>query len=401
MSDHVTSPPSLAPVMEELARGMELDKCRRCGCMAQALTDAEVAFSQAEDEAPRALLPAIQAYRDLMQPIVYDCLGCKTCFGAQATIAIANRFDGITPGACSNPAEAPVARRADVSQRPWPPYPGDYVVGAAGGSVAICTLSSRDLAGAIIAQDAPDIAIAGRCDTENIGVEKVVLNLLANPGVRTLILCGMEAQGHRTGDAFLQLKAHGVDASMRVLESAAWRPVLKNLTLMDVARFREQVDVVNLIGVTDVAAILAAARSAAARPAAPLPAYKEAAPAFERITARAPRRLTLDPAGFFIVLPNPATGMIVCEHYHNNGRLLHVIEGRQAALIAATIVEHGLITRLDHAAYLGRELAKAELALQVGVIYEQDAALGTLPPAELRTLSESACNASVGCGCHG
>ena len=36
---------------------------------------------------------------------------------------------------------------------------------------------------------------------------------------------------------------------MRVLESASWRPILKNLTLLDVARFREQIEEVSLIGV--------------------------------------------------------------------------------------------------------------------------------------------------------
>ena len=55
----------------------------------------------------------------------------------------------------------------------------------------------------------------GRCDTENIGVGKVVLNLLANPRIRWLVLCGQEAQGHRTADAFLRLKERGVDANMQ------------------------------------------------------------------------------------------------------------------------------------------------------------------------------------------
>ena len=93
----------------------------------------------------------------------------------------------------------------------------------------------------------PTLAIAGRCDTENIGVERVVLNLLANPRIRWLVLCGEEAQGNRTGDAFLRLKKRGADATMRVLEPASWRPILKNLTLLDVARFREQIEVVNLL----------------------------------------------------------------------------------------------------------------------------------------------------------
>lgn len=56
-----------------------------------------------------------------------------------------------------------------------------------------------------------------------------------------------------------------------------------------------------------------------------------------------------------------------------------MIEGKEVALIAATVVERGMITRLDHAAYLGRELAKAEGALRNGALYVQDAALRELP----------------------
>ena len=39
-----------------------------------------------------------------------------------------------------------------------------------------------------------------------------------------------------------------------------------------------------------------------------------------------------------------------------------------------TAIERGLLTRLDHAAYLGRELARAEHALSSGETYAQDAA---------------------------
>ena len=74
--------------------------------------------------------------------------------------------------------------------------------------------------------------------------------------------------------------------------------------------------------------------------------------------------------------------------------MAHVIEGRQAALIAATAVERGFVTQLDHAAYLGRELAKAEAALSNGITYEQDAALGVLAVAEPAKPKESDCQCS-------
>jgi tetrahydromethanopterin S-methyltransferase subunit A len=199
------------------------------------------------------------------------------------------------------------------------------------------------------------------------------------------VICGEEAKGHRAGDAFLQLKERGVDANMRVLHSASWRPILKNLTLLEVARFREQVEIINLFGVTDLDRILASTRDcgctlvpAFVSTSAKKQCCSEKSGSVEHIRAKAPKELHLDRAGFFIVIPQVRTGLIVCEHYENSGRLSHVIEGRQAALIAATAVERGLVTQLDHAAYLGRELAKAEVALSTQTLYEQDAALGEL-----------------------
>jgi tetrahydromethanopterin S-methyltransferase subunit A len=89
--------------------------------------------------------------------------------------------------------------------------------------------------------------------------------------------------------------------------------------------------------------------------------------------------------------------------YHLNGRLAHVIEGRQAALVAATVVERGLVTQLDHAAYLGRELQKAEAALSAGIAYEQDAAQGPLnnfqEEGEPTKTNESRCTEGGTCHC--
>jgi tetrahydromethanopterin S-methyltransferase subunit A len=344
-----------------------------------------------------------------MEPLAYDCIGCKKCWGADATIALANHFEDVELEACGTDDQnlCRGSKPASLSAMPsWPPHPGDYVLGDPAGTVAVCTLSNRDLPLQLIAE--PAVAIAGRCDTENIGVEKVVLNLLANSRIRWLVICGQEAKGHRAGDAFVRLKERGVDADMRVLESASWRPILKNLTLLEVARFREQIEEVNLIGVTDADSILPVIRDCASRQLQALPTAPaesaccgNALAAVEHIRAKAPKRLQLDRAGFFIVLPQPQKSLIVCEHYENNGRLAHVIEGRQAALIAATAVERGLVTQLDHAAYLGRELAKAEVALSIGITYEQDAALGDLATsqkwAELHKTKASDCESSETC----
>jgi tetrahydromethanopterin S-methyltransferase subunit A len=53
-----------------------------------------------------------------------------------------------------------------------------------------------------------------------------------------------------------------------------------------------------------------------------------------------------------------------------------VIEGATPSALYATAIERGLVTRLDHAAYLGRELARAEQSLRTGEPYVQDRAAG-------------------------
>jgi dihydropteroate synthase-like protein len=56
----------------------------------------------------------------------------------------------------------------------------------------------------------------------------------------------------------------------------------------------------------------------------------------------------------------------------NTNTNTNVIVGFSAKDILDTIIEHDLISRLDHAAYLGRELMKAELALKFKRSYSQD-----------------------------
>ena len=74
----------------------------------------------------------------------------------------------------------------------WPVVSGDYIVGDPESPVAVTTLASHN-------EDIPasaGAAIAGPCKTENLGIEKVVANIISNPNIRFLILCGAEVQGH-------------------------------------------------------------------------------------------------------------------------------------------------------------------------------------------------------------
>ncbi|MGQ9469661.1 MAG: hypothetical protein ACUVTD_07585 [Nitrososphaerales archaeon] len=43
--------------------------------------------------------------------------------------------------------------------------------------------------------------LAGTLQTANIGLEKIIANVVANPNIRYLILCGKEVDGYKAGDA--------------------------------------------------------------------------------------------------------------------------------------------------------------------------------------------------------
>ncbi|WP_298670234.1 dihydropteroate synthase-like protein [uncultured Methanofollis sp.] len=73
---------------------------------------------------------------------------------------------------------------------------------------------------------------------------------------------------------------------------------------------------------------------------------------------------TPDPAGNIRIAV--AGGWILTEHQGT------VYRGRTAADLTAALLDGGCVTRLDHAAYLGRELARAEVAAHLGRSYVQD-----------------------------
>ena len=86
---------------------------------------------------------------------------------------------------------------------------------------------------------------------------------------------------------------------------------------------------------------------------------------------------TLDPLGVFKIRVNHDLGYIEALYIGKKGRIL--IKGRTAKAIQNKILELGLVSQLSHAMYLGRELMKAEIALQLSKNYVQEMPLFTKP----------------------
>jgi tetrahydromethanopterin S-methyltransferase subunit A len=125
----------------------------------------------------------------------------------------------------------------------WPPLRGDYSVMDPHGRVAAVTLAS--------CMKLPCAAIYGPCRTENLGVEKVVANIISNPNIRYLVVCGAESKGHLPGDAIIALHKNGVDESRRIIGAKGAIPFIENLPREALERFRQQVEIVDKRGLED------------------------------------------------------------------------------------------------------------------------------------------------------
>ncbi|MGC9514849.1 tetrahydromethanopterin S-methyltransferase subunit A [Methanocrinis sp.] len=129
----------------------------------------------------------------------------------------------------------------------WPPIRGDYRLGDPGSRIAVVTLASL--------LEASGAAIWGPCKTENLGVEKVVANLISNSNLRFLLVCGAESKGHLPGDSILALHRDGIDGEGRIVGSKGAIPFIENLSKEAIDRFQRQVEVIDRIGLVDEAEI--------------------------------------------------------------------------------------------------------------------------------------------------
>jgi tetrahydromethanopterin S-methyltransferase subunit A len=96
-----------------------------------------------------------------------------------------------------------------------------------------------------------NIAVYGRLKTENIGIEKIIANVISNPHIRFVVLCGEDIRGHRSGTSLLCLHKNGMNENHRVIDAPGAIPFIENLNEDAVDRFRKQVEIIDLIGKTD------------------------------------------------------------------------------------------------------------------------------------------------------
>lgn len=369
-----------AEAISQLGEAAKAKKCWPCGCLHGSLDSIAQAF--ANGKKPQELTGIIESARLRLTDIEYDCLGCHVCYPANAVNAL--QVDAET---C--PADAVEERQG------WPPLPGAYTVLRYRAPVAVCTLTDDALATEIARSSPDEVGIVGTLQTENLGIERLISNTIANPHVRFLVLCGADTRqaiGHLPGQSLAALARFGVDEHMRIVGAQGKRPRLRNITREAVEHFRQFVEVVDHIGETSPSVILQAAAGAGTRDPGPAQHF-ESARVIPTVRGSLPARTVPDRAGYFVVYPDRQRQILSLEHYRNDGVLDVVVEGMTAAEVFSCAIERELLSRLDHAAYLGCELARAEDALATGATYVQDAA-----PEQQSEADGTSCGCSASCG---
>jgi len=137
----------------------------------------------------------------------------------------------------------------------YPPEVGRYVRGNDYSPVAVCTILDTfdfaippELNELVMVGTDSGAALSGMLQTENLGLEKMICNIAANPNIRYIVLCGRESTGHLPGEALLALKQNGIDEAKRIIGSNALTPYLSNIPKELIDRFNQQIVViVNLL----------------------------------------------------------------------------------------------------------------------------------------------------------
>ena len=141
-----------------------------------------------------------------------------------------------------------------VSPHPdYPPEEGSYLRGNDSSPVAVAIILNNDsdkvppeVEKLVRAGVESGAALSGTVQTENIGFEKIVCNIVANTNIRYLVLGGPESEGHLTGEALKALFSNNVDEKKRIIGTDAPHPFLFNLPMEFIERFRKQVTLIDL-----------------------------------------------------------------------------------------------------------------------------------------------------------
>jgi tetrahydromethanopterin S-methyltransferase subunit A len=369
-----------------LQKAIKLSKCRKCGCLRGTLENLNASLPTLKKREAADLLKNVKKWTKDLEPLEYPCFGCKFCIPPEAMTLLTSEFPSLAASTLSS-------CEFETRNNSWPSVIGEYTVLNKTAPIAVSVLASTALEEKLTTLKPKGLCIVGKTETENIGIDKIVRNIITNPSIHSLIIAGKDPLGHQSGKTLLALWENGVDENMRVIGSTGRRPILKNVTLSDIDTFRKQIQVDDQIGCEDVKTLNKKIQKYTKKtgkrenPVAvsscgchdchdqtPVTLSFTNTPATIKAQKFNKNKIKLDEAGYFVIIPSKKEKMITVEHYSYNNKLLRTIEGKNSRDIYLTIVSNRWITELSHAAYIGKELEKAELSIQKGFKFVQDGA---------------------------
>ena len=132
------------------------------------------------------------------------------------------------------------------------PIPEEFYIGNYNSSICICTLSSIKLLKEIKNSKIIDnVAIVGRLFTENKGIDSIIKYVNQNKKIRTIIVCGKDVWGHKSGHSLFELHKNGIDDNNRIINSTSPDPFL-TVSESEIKYFQKQITLVNLINETNI-----------------------------------------------------------------------------------------------------------------------------------------------------
>ena len=379
--------PTFTKVHAEILRGMKLSRCRKCGCMRGTLENLKASLPLLKMKDAGELLKSVNDWSEQLLPQEYPCFGCKYCIPPEAMTMLTKKYPSLASSTLSS-------CEITVTNNSWPPVEGEYTVLDKSAPVAVSTLGSTKLEEKLVKTGTAGLCIVGKTETENIGIDKIIKNVVANPAIRVLVLAGKDTPGHESGKTILALWEKGVDKNRRVIGSKGRRPILKNVSAAEIKKFRQQITIEDMMGCENTRMINKSVKDLAKK----FPAVADSGcgchgdcsdqPAVVPISVTMPASavstvkahkfsksaIKLDKAGYFVILPLKKNGSLLVEHYSYDNKLLRKIEGKNGRDIYLTIVENNWVSDLGHAAYLGKELARAEMSIKKGFKFVQDGA---------------------------
>jgi tetrahydromethanopterin S-methyltransferase subunit A len=255
----------------------------------------------------------------------------------------------------------------------WPFVRGDYAIVDTAAPVLVATSTPSQLLKTLAANPPPGLCMAAALHSADDAAD-LLRAVTVNLSIRSVICVESGAAKQPLAAALLKL-GRGDDAPKGGVGSIM-NTVAAQIDSADLAALCRRVEFVDMLSRSDPAKLverIEQLRVAAGQPNAGIVTQTTESGVPRLVLPRDTRyEARADKAGNFRIRLEEHS--IAVDHMNGKERLLRVVEGKTARDVCLALIRNGWVSKLDHAAYLGRELARAEIALRKGQAFSQDEA---------------------------